>query len=296
MKRTSRQRITITLCVLFAAVVAGDRLIASLFRTAISRSNSALSKAYTGRANADVLVVGNSRAVKSFDVKAMASQLDQSCLNLGTNGMRPRLLHAMLRDYAETNELPERVFVEVSYLKNDWDDSFASDFLLWGQFGEHTMSVLDDRLPRRATASRWIHLQRFGSQQFFRALANRHGNDQLLPFRHSISPAAMSAIEQRSEERFESSTDRLGELALILNQWESQGVEVWLVLAPFLDVYRHKVVNLEQWIKRVETQLDRPILDLSELIDRPHDFADHVHLNRDGQTKMTEFLLQQVQP
>ena len=280
--------------VAIAGLFAADRLVAMAMGYAVSGSDAVLARLYTGRLNADGIVVGNSRAAKSFDVAAMSRRTGQDWINLGVNGMRPELTHAMLRDYQDRCGLPSTLVLEVSYLKSRWSDSAGAEFLLWARYGANMESVLRHRLPTASRAADWFHLRRFGSQQYFRTLANRHGGDQNTAARRRINDQTLAGIERLPIERFEIHRQIVGDLKSILDDWESRGTTIRLVLAPYLPTFLTKIDNLQSWLEDVSVLLDRPIVDDSDAVIEPIHYADQVHLNRDGQAIFTDLYLGQI--
>lgn len=290
----AKHRIAFTLVAIFVCFFAGDRIISRQFRYLIEKSNFPLARVYTGREDSQMLVVGNSRALKSISIENMERDLTKTCANLGVNGLRAEMLHAMLRDHAKLNGHPEKLILEVSYLKNQWDDAAGAEFLVWSQFGLHTQSVLRARLPKQIIASQIANLRMYGSQQFFRTVSAKNASQQNEFSNRAIDPTALSAISALGDEQFSLDTKVVDDLDDLLDEWESAGVEVTLVLAPYLDVYRNKVTNLEGWIKHLEAGLQRAVIDASELINDQKLFSDHVHLNRQGRDMMTDYLVERM--
>ena len=279
--------ITLQIVAIMTAFFAGDRLLSLVADFAMSRSKAGLSMAYHSKLDHPIWILGNSRAIKSFQSGVLSEQTGREAINLGTNGIRPPMLHAMLADIIELNEAPEIVLIEISYLKNGWDDSQGAEFLPFVQRGGRTGELLRERLVKETHASDWFHLRRYGGQQFFRSLSYLSKDDQGAAPRRKMGEPAITALGKREPERFSLRREDVVQLRTLLEELEIAGIEVQLVLAPYLAEYHEKIVELNQWLEEVEKMLGRPIRNESRRITSAEFFSDHVHLNRDGQEPST---------
>ena len=102
------------------AFILFDFLIGLMTSVFISKSGFRFARLYSGtQINADIVVVGNSRAVNSFNVPEISKRMRKYWYNLGYNGMGPRMVEAVLLDYLDLNKKPDLVIFEVSNL---WQD------------------------------------------------------------------------------------------------------------------------------------------------------------------------------
>ncbi len=154
------------LSALCCCLLVADRGFALVFDQGTRKSNARLPRAYTGRIDGDVWIIGNSRAIKSFDLPQIERRLQVRVENLGVNGIRPALQEAFVIDSLQLNPAPRLVIIEISYLKSEWDDSLAAEFLPYAEYGDSTRSLLNDRLPKQMMAADIFNLRRFGGQLF----------------------------------------------------------------------------------------------------------------------------------
>ncbi len=191
--------------------------------------------------------------------------------------------------------MPKRLVLEVSYLKNEWDDSQALEFMPFMDKGQAIYEILNERLPREATAAKLFHLRKYGGEVFFRSLTHLHVDDQLPAEPRVISRAQTEKIEASAQEQFALHSEDLQDLVSVVRQYEAKNVKVALVLAPYLESYRMKVTNLPDWAAAINSSLqtaglDAKLVDYSSMLASTA-FSDHVHLNRDGQQQFTNHLL-----
>jgi len=269
----------------------GDRCFAWLCDQATKTSQARLPKAYTGRMNCDVVILGNSRAIKSFDLPQLEQKLSVTVANLGVNGMRPALLNAVALDFLAANAKPKFCFIEVSYLKNDWDDALAAEFIPYASYGKHTNELLWERLPKHMIADQIFHLRRFGGQQFFRSLTFLKKSDQEEASKRSMTAAAEAALDSSPEAVYASSKETLAAFAALVATLEQSDVKVTLIFAPIQETFRNKIAGLPEWIQQVAAATNHSVRDYSAGLSDRKFFADSVHLNQDGQTMFTEMLL-----
>lgn len=282
------------IAVIAVAFFAGDRILAMMADGIISHSSSAPAMTYGHRLDHEIWIAGNSRAKKSFSSSVLTKLTGERTINLGTNGIRPEILHAMLTDAIASNPLPKTVIIEVSYLKNPWDDSQGGEFLPFIHHGEETSKVLHRRLAKEATATDILHLRRYGGQQFFLALAHLSKDDQSPTSRSTISEDAITALKQREQIRFPLREEDTAALKLLIENFESKQVNVELVLAPFYGIYCDQIIDLEGWVQRIENAVGKPVHNHARTIRSTEFFGDHVHFNRTGQEKFTRIFSDQT--
>lgn len=284
----------LSVAALAAMFLAGDRLLAWAAATAVANSPAPLAKAYAGGLDQEVWIAGNSRAIHSFDADLLAKATGKRVVNLGVNGLRPALAHAVLLDAIDKNGPPEVLILEVSYLKNPFDTSRAADFLLFADRGTHLARLLADRLPKQMCAARIFQLRRYGGELFFRSLAaNRQGRHAAMA--RTITDEQIAAIEQKPIESFGIDETDLATLGEVLQRCHESGARVLLILAPYLAEYRSRIDNLERFATplREAARQESGIryLDGSKTLGEARFFADQVHVNRLGKENFTQWLV-----
>ena len=288
----TRKSIVVRIAILLAVFFVGDRLLAWSADRVLMSSQSRLSKAYSANLDYEIWIAGNSRAKKSIDSRLMSSESNRPTINLGINGIRPAMLHAMLEDAIELNRKPDVIVIEISYLKNEWDDSQAADFLPFTKHGTATADLLSRRLPKEMNAAKIFHLRGYGGQQFFRSLANLRKDDQQPTGKKPVNNEALTAISEKDIESFAVDPNDLHSLCELISRCNEQNIKVKVILAPYLELYRDKIANLDEWLSQIRTALskagvDAEVINDSEVFGDPDLFSDHVHLNREGQRQYT---------
>src|SRR3954463_6646537 len=101
---------------LSCVVLAGDRLGSALLRRLLLESQARFARLYHGGISADILVVGDSRAVNAVNPAAAHNVTGQTVFNLGYNGMSTSIAEALVADYLDHNPAPKLVLMEVTSL------------------------------------------------------------------------------------------------------------------------------------------------------------------------------------
>ncbi len=97
-------------------LLAGDRLAAHVFGRFIDYSKEPMAALYGGRGEADVLILGNSRAFRHFDAATLAARFNASVANLGYDALPMESAAALLADYIDRYGAPRVVILELSSL------------------------------------------------------------------------------------------------------------------------------------------------------------------------------------
>lgn len=88
-------RFCLHVIVIACAFFALDRASGSFLQNLVKESGLRFSKLYQGGQNADIIVLGNSRAVNAFFVPELEKQMDHSVFHLGYNGMSTEICEAI---------------------------------------------------------------------------------------------------------------------------------------------------------------------------------------------------------
>ena len=91
----------------------------SLFYFA-QHSKNRFSRLYHTKIDADLVFIGNSRAVNSFYAPYFTDQTKFKVINLAYNGLGLPLVKIFLDDYLERNKSPKFIFIEVTCIRKDY--------------------------------------------------------------------------------------------------------------------------------------------------------------------------------
>lgn len=111
---------TLRLLILFAALwFIGDRAGAFALARLLDHSREPIAQLYGGRAAAEVVVLGNSRAYRNLDLDSLAARFGGRVTSLAQPGMSMELSRALFDDYVDRHGAPRVLIVELSALFSD---------------------------------------------------------------------------------------------------------------------------------------------------------------------------------
>lgn len=281
----------ISLTLIVAAFFVGDRIIAWGMTKLVSESEFRISKLYSGRAHASIVVIGNSRSVHAVHAPTLEETVCQSVMHMGYNGMPIDAIQALLRDYYELNEPPDLVLIEAS--ASNRNRTFSE--------------VLKPFVPPQSWASNWLEgtskhdqrisqlfwLYRFNSESFWRSLYYLGRSDQDWIIKgQQVRPAQLQGFKQAQRPATQSSREAVDWTTLkrIAAQAKELGTKVEYFRAPI-----HPVLWAND-IQRQPLSLGFPQHGLSyydgshTLEDNAH-FADVIHSNLAGAQAFQSLLI-----
>ena len=264
-----------------AVVIVGDRALGALGESLLLRSQQRFSTLYRGGLEADIVVIGNSRAVNAFYAPVMEEELGWATFNASFNGVSSEIGEAILEDYYERNSAPSFLIVEVSgVFSNPRQLHDLKPFMpVSPSLGQLTRTYFPDVY----WSCRVSRVYCLNSLLFLRSLSYLRRGDQDWINRHRIRDDAVEAIVGSAPDSLapprESNVEALGR---IVSDARARGAQVRLVLAPYLPEYRVQLGNLERWRAGLEAELGEPVWDFSGAVSERAAFSDHLHLNQRG--------------
>lgn len=271
-------------------VVVGDRLGGHLLAGLTQRSEFRYSRLYTGRAAADVMVLGNSRGL-AFYQPHIEEMTGLKVINLSYNGLPVDLAAALVRDYYDHYPAPGKIIIDVS-LCDRFDPQLVMNFSPYLPYSTRIDSLIRQADPQIRGGLHLSHLFRYNSEVFQRALYYQDRTDQHWVVERQLSNTEANSI--RDDYEFiiyypEEAPDILGELVRFC---QAKGSEVQLVLGPYFPAFAAKMTNLRSFIQDIETASGLPVNDFSTALRDISLFADFQHLNKAGSVIFVDSLLQ----
>ena len=107
----------IFLCLVFISIFfIGDRVGGYAISTLIDMSNHNIAKLYSNKQNGEIILIGNSRAKRTFDLGYLENRFGKKVVNLTGLGDPTPLSLAYLLDYIDQGKIPEIIIMESSNL------------------------------------------------------------------------------------------------------------------------------------------------------------------------------------
>jgi hypothetical protein len=273
--------------ILFIALYfAADRVGGLLLQDLTLRSGIRFSRLYSGKFNAEILVLGDSRGVNCIYAPLAEKMTGRSCANISYNGMGVAVAEILFRDYLAHNAPPKLLVLEVTNLT-------VGAALIYNLKPYQSLSSGLGKLLLAENRSIYYacqltHLYRFNCELFLRALYYLGRDDQSWINRYVIqpefaksyqpSPAFVRGIQETIP------PDSVRAFRKILAQAEESGAEVRLLVSPFLpshisrlhDLYDKRKTGIENLAGGLH------VWDYADALDDIRCFADPLHMNIEG--------------
>ncbi len=275
---------------------AGDRLGGYLLGSMTKSSQFRYSRLYDQRAEADILLIGNSRGL-IFYQPYIEEKTGKSTFNFSYNGMPVDLMAALVKDYYEYYPAPKQMVVDVT-LCDRLNNEMLVGFNTYSAYSPRLDSLIIEKQPTMGRATRVTHLFRYNSEIFQRALfySNKSDEDWLLDrvINQNLQEAANS-LEPYQINYQPDTTDQtylLRHLNDIVRTGQSHGTRVSLVINPYYPPFAQSIQNLTAFREAIEAATGLKVRDYSESIQDVEGFGDYQHLNKNGARQYIDLLLQ----
>lgn len=288
------------MAIVILAVVLGfwaaDRALSSCFKWLLLQSEFRYSQLFSGASEAEIVIFGNSRGVNGFYSPDLEKAFGEEVNNLSFNGLSAPMVEIMFSEYLNHNPAPEWLWLEVTCLHNT---QMNGDVLqLYGSVSERLQQVWFEQEPMLASIQQHVaQTNRFSGEFFLRVLYYYNKSDQSWINRYEIDPKFAQTFRPSSAElRQWEDVDGLGLEAIrkTIELAHAHGVEVKLVVTPYLPSYIEPADGYSSWVQKVENALGMEVIDLSSALDKNEYFADPIHMNLNGfralQSKLLEAL------
>lgn len=301
------------LALALAAVVALDWGITAGLRRVRTSSFGAYNTALRGRADADILVSGSSRALVHYDTDVMRKATGHSCFNLGRNGSHIDMQLALLRACLRLNRKPQMVIQNLDMhslarTEEIFDPVQYLPYLREPEIYEGVLKIHPD-------AWKWRHIPLYGytvEDMNFTWMLGLRGWAGLNPKEDHFSgynPRDLTwskdfeRFKAKNPEGVRMGIDPTGIAALeaIVDTCLKNGIKVVLVYSPQYHEMRPLVKNQAEifgHFQRISHKYHVPFLDygLSDLCKDQNLFYNSQHLNRKGAALFSAALCNDLQP
>ncbi len=267
---------------LIILVLAGDRLGGYLLQQQVDGSQFRYSRMYRGDAKADILLVGNSRGLTFFQ-PYIEQVTGKSTFNLSYNGMPMDAAKVLVQDYLDQYPQPQCMVVDITTCDRV-NDALINGFLAYTDQSMRLDTLIRAKLPTMWWGGKVMHLTRYNSEIFQRALfyKNTSDKDWLLDRVISDQLAADVAKNAYPLDSLETKTGRylIQQLTEMVKSAQAKGVPVKLVISPYFPAF--KVDNLARLKQLVEQATGLTVSDYSQALPDPQLFGDFMHPNKKG--------------
>lgn len=267
------------ICALAFLFFAGDRAAGWVLGKTVDGSQFRYSRMYDGRADAEVLLVGNSRGL-AFYQPEIESLTGKKTFNLSYNGMPADLAKVLMADYLEKYPSPKTILIDITLCDR------SNNTLIAGFSTYQTYSPRLDTLIAGQSSDVWYgqkisSLFRFNNEVFQRAVFYRNRSDEDWLIDRQIAPALAASVPL---DTFPVSIQPalIGDLSAAVALARAAGHRVELVIGPYYPGMVRDWKNLQALKTAVEKSTGLTVMDFSQALSDPSDFGDLMHPNKQG--------------
>tara|TARA_A100001015_G_scaffold277058_1_gene335876 strand:+ start:1512 stop:2423 length:912 start_codon:yes stop_codon:yes gene_type:complete len=279
-------------CTFFAL----DRASGFVLQKLVKESGLRFSKLYQGGQNADIVVLGNSRAVNAIFVPELEKQIDHSVFHLGYNGMSTEICEAIFLDYLDYNETPDLVILEITNLTASND--LLKSLKLYAGASDRIRILTERDNPKLNTVCSITNLYRYNCELFLRSLYYIGKTDQAWINSGNIDPEFASIYRPGARDQdknvYPVSGNNWEALLRIIEICDGIGADLKLVASPYLPGLRDNLISYDMWRDRLISELPNTVMfhDYTQKIRDFRYFADPLHMNQRGSRELLKIMIE----
>lgn len=263
----------------------GDRLAGYVLKEMVSSSQFRYSKIYQGDANCDILFMGNSRGL-GFYQPYIEEVTGKKTFNLSYNALPMNLGRALFEDYLIHNKKPETLVLDVT-MTNRIDTTLVSGFNVYAPYSENVGEIIKDHTRNIYYGGKLSHLFTHNSEIFQRAMFYKNRSDEDWIIDRKINEnMANSVDEQRPFYVGPFDSTSVNTIFEALNKTvdiaQEKGIKVKLVISPFYPPFVKKIVNEDDFIRRVQNETGLKVYNFMDAVQDESGFGDYQHVNIHG--------------
>ncbi len=267
----------------------GDRLGGYILSKITAESNFRYARLYQGKAEADILLLGNSRGL-IFYQPYIEEKTGKSTLNLSYNSMPIDLGRVMVSDYLKKYKAPELLIIDVTMCDRH-NEKLIAGFNTFSRYSEDLNSLIKEKSEKSWYAGKVSSLYQYNSEVFQRTLYYLSKSDEDWLNDRVISPTMQANVAQDTAVELTIDDYLLTQLNDLIQLAESKGVKVELVANPYYPPYVKKMRSFYDFIGKIEAKTKKKVKDYSRALNAVNGFADYQHLNKEGSKKYIDLLM-----
>ena len=264
---------------LFLVFFTGDRLAGFWLKKQTENSQFRYSRMYSGRGEADILLVGNSRGL-AFYQPYIEEITGKSTYNISYNGMPVQLAKVLVADYLEKYPSKKTILIDIT-LCDRYNATLIAGFSTYLPYSHRLDTLIHGTSGDVWWGNQVSALFRYNNEVFQRTMFYRNHSDEDWLIDRTIAPALAATVPL---DTFPVSVQPalIQELTATVALARSAGHTVHLIIGPYYPGMVKDWKNLENLKKTVEKSTGLSVYDFSQTLTDPADFGDLMHPNKQG--------------
>ena len=261
----------------------GDRVGAWILQQLVAKSQFRYSQLYTGKAEADILLLGNSRGLIFYQPYIEELTGQRTC-NLSYNSLPIDVGKVLVQDYLARYKAPKQLLIDVTMCDRN-NPQLISGF---GPFSSYSPSL--NQLIKSVSKTSWVagqisHLYRFNGEVFQRTLNYLGKSDKDWLIDRIISSNMQENATKEQVVELKTDSYLLAELQELIEAAEAKGVRVELLVNPYYPPYAKRMDSLAHFIQQIEEVTGKKVNNYALALQLTEGFGDYQHLNKQGSKK-----------
>ncbi len=262
----------------FLLLFVGDRLAGHFLQKQVERSQFRYSRLYSGEAEADILLVGNSRGLNFFQ-PYIEEVTGKKSFNLSYNGLPMDVAKALVLDYLDRYPAPQKMVVDITNCDRA-NDQLMAGFLTYSGRSFRLDTLIHSKLPKVWWGGKVSALFCLNNEIYQRALFHRNKPDSDWLRDHVMSEKLAAEASKEPPYDLQIHPYLIQQLKETVDAVRAKGVGIELVIGPYAPGYQVK--NLDALKTAVEQATGLPVRDYRQALSDPTSFSDYRHLNVRG--------------
>ena len=258
----------------------GDRIAGYVLESLVLKSQFRYSRMYNGIAEADVLLVGNSRGL-SFYQPNIEEMTGKSTFNLSYSAMPMTLAEVLVKDYFDQYKAPQKMLIDVTICDRE-NDPLIAGFNAYSSLSPRVDSLVTATSKNIGYGGKLSHIFRNNGEIFQRALFYLNKIDETWLLDREMGQRLKDDLVTVDTPSVRLVHHMVESLVRTVDFAKSKGVEVELVVSPYYKPFAEKLVNLDDMIAEVEAATKMKVYDYSRSMEGSDDFGDYQHINIKG--------------
>lgn len=267
----------------------GDRAGGWIFKQMTSKSQFRYSRLYNQAADAEILLMGNSRGL-IFYQPYIEEKTGKSTFNFSYNALPISLGKVLLEDYLERYENAKLLVIDVTMCDRE-NKELISGFNLYRGYSDRVGDLIQTQSPKVSGGGSVSHLYRYNGEVFQRSLRYLGSSDEDWLTDRIIAPNLIRNIEESPVLDFNLDPQFIEMLAATVKLAQNKGLRVELVVNPYYPPFVERFVAFENWLSDIEKATGIKVKNYAQSINQLEAFGDYQHLNKAGARMYIDLLL-----
>lgn len=269
----------------------GDRLLSLILKELLKYSQLPIATLYSDRESPDIIILGNSRAMRHFDIKLIKEKTDKNISLIAFQAASLKFLKVLLEDYKKKKGVPKKIIIELSSLSSGDEQIQTKKFLYF--FSDDFKKLLKEKYKFDYVTGSIFNLFFFNSIDFFNILHKVLFRYEQKFLNTTITENDIKKFKEKIyKPYFFIKNENLESLLSIIKNNKGQS-EIFLIVSPFHKSFLQKNIELKDTIFYLNqiVEVRSNLINLSESINGDEFFSDVTHLNHNGAKEFTKKII-----